>query len=524
MHMAISPIQAAGEDQQEVLAFLESGDAFGCFRPIRIDTHAASIFLEGDHAWKMKRAVCYPYLDFSTVAKRHAALAAELRLNRRTAPMLYRGLHKITRAGGKLTLDGPGEAVEWLLEMGRFPQEKLLAAVAEHGCLDDALLIRLTDHIAAFHRDAEIAGELSGWRRLGDVIAGNIVSMRAYPGALDPAKVAAWARQAQAAATAARSLLNARARNGRVRHCHGDLHLANVALIDGAPTLFDCLEFDTDLATTDILYDLAFLLMDLWHSGRRGEANIVFNRYLDVSPDDRDGAPLMALFMSVRAAIRAHVGAARAAAPGASAEAGAQAAGYLDLALEMLQPADAVLVAVGGLSGSGKSSVARALARHIGAPPGARVLRSDVVRKMLAGVAPETRLPSESYTPEASAQVYARLMSEAAALLRRGGSVIIDAMLASPDERNAFESLAASTGARLAGFWLEAPPELRVTRISARRNDASDADAEVATHQKAVAASDLEGWTILQADRGIGQLVDDIRQRLTAAGTPSKQP
>jgi predicted kinase len=142
---------------------------------------------------------------------------------------------------------------------------------------------------------------------------------------------------------------------------------------------------------------------------------------------------------------------------------------------------------------------------------------------MLAGVAPETRLPSESYTPETNAQVYARLVAEAETLLRQGGAVIIDAMLGSPDERTAFKSLAARTGAQMTAFWLEARPELRVARITARRNDASDADAEVAAHQQAVAASDLTGWTILQADRSIGQIVDDIRQRLRAAGRSSEQ-
>jgi len=239
--------------------------AFGAAPERRIDTHAAMIFLEGDRAWKMKRAVRFPYLDFSTPARRQAALAAELALNRRTAPMLYHAVHSINRSeAGQLAIDGPGEAVDWLLEMKRFPDEALLTAVAERGALDDAVAVRLADRIAAFHADAAIATDAAGLAPVRAVIDGNRASMLRYPAILAPAAVERLHRKTSARAAQLSALLDHRAAAGRVRHCHGDLHLANIVLLGGEPILFDCLEFDPALATIDVLYDLSFLLMDLW--------------------------------------------------------------------------------------------------------------------------------------------------------------------------------------------------------------------------------------------------------------------
>ena len=191
-------------------------------------------------------------------------------------------------------------------------------------------------------------------------------------------------------------MLDRRGAAGKVRRCHGDLHLRNVCLFEGKPTLFDCLEFSDELASVDVLYDLAFLLMDLEHRGLADFANLVLNRYLDLTGED-DGLAALPLFLSLRAAIRAHVTAAameRAAQSAAEPAMAAEARRYLELAAQFLRPRSCRLIAIGGLSGTGKSTLAAALAPCLGA----RVLRSDVIRKRLFGVAPETQLPASAYT------------------------------------------------------------------------------------------------------------------------------
>ncbi|MDX3911803.1 MAG: phosphotransferase, partial [Sphingobium sp.] len=171
--------------------------------------------------------------------------------------------------------------VDWLLEMRRFPDDALLTHKADRGELDERLLMRLADRISAFHSTAEADPTQAGAASFRRVVEGNIASMAAYPSILDPDQAKHLGDSLLQIADGMAPLLDARAREGRVRHGHGDLHLANIALIDGEPTLFDCLEFSVELATIDVLYDLAFLLMDLWHRDLRTEANIVFNRYLD---------------------------------------------------------------------------------------------------------------------------------------------------------------------------------------------------------------------------------------------------
>lgn len=288
----------------------------------RIETHAAFIFLTGDRAWKAKRPVRLAYLDFSSPARRRAALEAELRLNRRTAPDLYLGVHAVVRgADGALALDGTGAPVEWLLEMRRFPDGALLDEQVARGTLDPAILLRLADRLVAFHAEAAICPDPQGAARLRKVIDGNAASFAAAP-LLDPATVADLLERQRAALEEHAGLLDQRARAGRVRHCHGDLHLANIALVGGEAVPFDCLEFDAELATIDVLYDLAFLLMDLCRRDGCGEAARLLDRYLDRSPQDHAGVVLMPLLLSVRAAIRAHVAAARADRdPGAAQEA-----------------------------------------------------------------------------------------------------------------------------------------------------------------------------------------------------------
>ncbi|MGV1015577.1 MAG: AAA family ATPase, partial [Methyloceanibacter sp.] len=284
-------------------------------------------------------------------------------------------------------------------------------------------------------------------------------------------------------------LLRARARGGYVRHCHGDLHLRNIVEIDGQPVLFDALEFDDRLATIDVLYDLAFLLMDLGRGGLKTHANALLNAYLDRdgSSGNLAGLAALPLFLSMRAIIRAKVELLRAGkVEGADTEAARdEARAYFDLARKFLAPLPPRLIAIGGLSGSGKSAIARALAPGIGAFPGAVHIRSDVERKRLFGVAQDQRLPAAAYAPEISEQVYAMCRKRARLALQAGHAAIVDAVHARPEERAAIAALAAETGADFVGLWLEVPPEVMRQRVSAREGDVSDATPEVIDAQLA---------------------------------------
>jgi predicted kinase len=285
-------------------------------------------------------------------------------------------------------------------------------------------------------------------------------------------------------------LLDARRAQGFVKRCHGDLHLRNICLMNGRPTLFDAIEFNDDFAIIDVLYDLAFLLMDLRHAGLAKAASVVFNHYMELR-DDIYGLPLLPLMLSLRAQIRAHVTAAIAGhMPNPDALHG-EARRYLMEAADYLAPPTPRLVAVGGLSGSGKSRAARELAPYLGAP-GAVVLRSDVIRKRLAGCKPWEKLDKTAYTPDSSDRTYAALCSEAAVLLAHGIPVIADAVFSKPAERAAIQAVAEAAGVPFTGLWLESDPVIAEQRILMRRRNASDATPEVLQAQLAYDVGPLD--------------------------------
>jgi predicted kinase len=279
--------------------------------------------------------------------------------------------------------------------------------------------------------------------------------------------------------------LDQRRAQGKVRRCHGDLHLRNICVVEDRPVLFDCIEFSEAIASIDVLYDLAFLLMDLDHRGHRDLANLTLNRYLDLTAED-DGLAALPAFLALRAVIRAHVTATAAEhgwGTGDRAAAFAEARRYVDEAGAMLRPAPRRLIAIGGLSGSGKSSLALRLAPELGVPPGARVLRSDVLRKRRFSVMPEVPLPAEAYTAEVTVQVYRELGERAAMALDAGYAAVIDAVALREEERRTFADVAKAVGVPFTGLWLDAPGAAMRGRVTARQGDASDATVDVLDRQ-----------------------------------------
>ncbi len=377
------------DEQADAVAFLADPATHGGAPVEVIETHISRIFLSGDRAWKMKRAVHLPYADFSTPALRLTACQAELTLNRRTAPALYLRVRRLTRDADGIAFDGTGE------------------------------------------------------------------------------------------------------------------------LVDGRPLLFDCIEFNEQLASIDVAYDLAFLLMDLWHRGLAGLANLAANRWCDATGDDEAFA-LLPFFMAVRAAVRAHVIATQAeTADGGRDGLAAEARAYSALALALLAPSPVRLVALGGLSGSGKTTVAEALAPHLSPPPGARLLESDRLRKAMHGVAADIRLPPQAYAPGMSAQVYAQMTGRSTAILAQGAPVVANAVHDREPDRAAIEQAARAAGAGFLGVWLDAAPALLRQRVAARRGGASDATLAVLESQLQ-RTGDVAGWHRIDAGQPAARIVQRI--------------
>src|SRR5260370_4583076 len=342
-----------------------------------MDTHAASVFLDGARALKIKRAVRFPYLDYSTLEKRKAACDEEMKVNRKFAPRIYRRVVPITQsAQGSLEIDGDGTPVEFAIEMTRFDERQTIDHLAEAGPLDPDLVDAIADAIAASHVVAPLAPAEPWIKSILPIIESNTTAFRTaacFPaGDIDDLNDAS-----QSAFSRIPGLLEQRGEHGFVRRCHGDLHLANIVLIEHKPVLFDAIEFEPTIASVDVLYDLAFPILDFIRYDRHADANALLNRYLgETSNENIDALGALPLFMSLRAAIRANVLLARLG-RGSCEEADVtqSARVYFDLSLRVVVPPPPTLVAIGGLSGTGKSVLARALAPGVMPQPGAVVLR-----------------------------------------------------------------------------------------------------------------------------------------------------
>jgi aminoglycoside phosphotransferase family enzyme/predicted kinase len=506
---------SAANNQDAVFKLLSNPATFGVDEVRRSDTHSAVVFLAGDRVVKVKRAVRYPFLDYSTLAKRKSACRAELEVNRNFAPQLYRRVVPITlEADGSLALDGAGEPVEWAVEMTRFDENKTLDHLADRGELDDTLTAKLAVAVAAMHERAQKAGTASWIAALSDFITDNTAAFQKHGDLFPSRSIAELDRNSQLALARLRPLLIARGAGGLIRRGHGDLHLGNIAVIDGEPVAFDALEFDPVIAAGDVLYDLAFLLMDLVERGLERAANMVLNGYFSATrrDEDCDGLAALPFFLSLRAAIRAKVTVARLdLAPADSRRDIAQSASrYFDLALDLLVPAKPTVVCTGGLSGTGKSVLARSLAPALAPVPGALVFRSDVERKALYHVAENDRLPSNAYRAEVTETVYRIVTDKAGRVARAGHSTIVDAVFAKPEERAAIETAAVKAGADFHGLFLSADLPTRLSRIGTRGPDASDADTTVARKQEEFAIAAV-GWTIVDASGSPEQTLASAR-------------
>lgn len=505
----------ADDEEREICAFLRDPAAYGggAARVDVVETHIARVFLVGEDAYKLRKRVHLRFVNFSTLHARHAAAVREMEINRPHAPHIYLGLVPIVRTpDGRLQLGGRGEPIEWAVHMRRFPQEAVLTHREEQGPLSDELAKSLADMVARYHQDSPIAEKCDGARIFAPVVE-QLSAALAY-GHADVAE------RLVATFEGASQLLTERGNAGCVRRCHGDLHLGNIVLIDDVPVPFDALEFSEALATIDVLYDLAFLLMDLDARGDRQAANVVLNAYVAFEPvgGEIKGLACLPLFLACRAGVRAVVAMARSEQLAAEeqTEQRAEIRRHVALAAAYLDPPAPLLVAIGGLSGTGKSTIAARLASSVGPAPGALLVRSDVERKRLFGVPETQRLERQHYRIGTAQRVYSVLEDKARRALAAHHAVIVDAVFAKPEERIAIEAIARDLGREFVGLWLTAPAETLIERVERRRGDASDADRRVVKEQLGYDLGEI-AWRQVDASGTTSDSLAEACKALSAA-------
>lgn len=447
------------------------------------------MFVGPDCAWKLRKAVRLPYVDFTSCAARKAAALREFELNAGWAPTLYRRVATITQQPDGPALDGDGPVIDHVVLMAPVAAGDFLITQAHRQGLGPDTLDGLGDLVAAMHQTLPRSDAAPA---IVAMAAGNAET--ALKAGLPPARINAWHDAMAARLQALAPWMAQRSRDGFIRRCHGDLHLGNLCRHQGALLAFDALEFREDMAIIDVGYDLAFLLMDLDLRVGRAAANRVLNRYLARTGDVGLLAGLGA-FLSQRALVRAHL----------CRNSGEPWDAYLDYAEASLRPTRPVAIAIGGLPGTGKSTLARHLAPSIGAAPGAVILRSDEIRKRQHGVAPEQRLDREAYAPSATQRMLDRLFADLRTVLDAGHAVIADMSFGAPHFRTRMTEVAGATP--LVAVWLTAPLDVLEARVAARIGDASDATIDTLHHFAATDPGPI-AWPKLDATHP--NLVDQL--------------
>jgi len=457
-----------------------------------IETHISWVILTGDYAYKIKKPVNLGFLDFTSLQQRRFYCEEELRLNRRLAPKLYLEVAAITGSAERPVWNGAGDAIEYAVKMRQFPQQALLDRLLERGALTPQHIDALASRIAAFHGEVEVAGTGSPFGTPQRVLAPAVENFRQIRASLDsPADLAAldalqaWTEQQHAALA---DTFAQRKRDGFVRECHGDMHLGNIALVDGEVTVFDCIEFNDNLRWIDVVSEVAFLAMDLMDRKRTDLAWRALNLYLE-STGDYAGLAVLRYYLVYRAMVRAKVICIRAGQPSADRAATMERyRGYIDLAQGLAAPGAPGFIINHGLSGSGKTTLSQPMLEAIGAIR----IRSDIERKRLHGLAAlersESGIGGDIYAPDATALTYQRLAELARAAVEAGFTVIVDATFLQRSQRDAFRALAASLKVAFVICDFQAPAGTLRERIAQRLQhgrDASEADLAVLQRQLA---------------------------------------
>lgn len=470
-----------------------------------IQTHISYVVLTGDYAYKVKKPLDFGFLNYSSLHRRRFFCLEELRLNQRAASELYLAVLPVVQTGDSPQFgpalprpdqaepdtdpDQPqdhGDAVEYVVQMRQFPQDALLSTQFEQGKLDEALLLRLAEVVAEFHQQAGTNDTIRSYgdaTQIRQAIDENYAQTAAFIGGpqtqpqFDETKAYTdrfFAEQAD--------LLEQRQAADKIRACHGDLHLGNIALWQDQLFLFDCIEFNRPFRYVDVMFDIAYIVMDLVVQGRQDLATAFVNHYVERT-GDWDGLKVLPLYVSRQSYVRGKVMSFMLADPAidgdTKAKITAQAAPYYTLAWQYAQPQAGRLVLMAGLSGSGKTTTARALAQKLGAVH----LRSDAVRKHLAGLPLDQPGPDSLYTPEMSQRTYDRLLSLGTELAAAGYPVILDAKYDRVAMRKAAIAAANAQNLPLTILHCDAPAPVLEQRVAQRVGDIADATVSVLARQ-----------------------------------------
>lgn len=495
-------------------------------KPIIIETHISTVFLAGDYAWKIKKPVNFGFLDFSSLDRRRHFCDEELRLNRRLAPELYLDVVKITGTPDHPVIDGEGEALEYAVKMQRFQQDELFNHLLDKERLNDDLIRQVGRIAADFHAHAARAGMDTPYGSAEAAFAPmqqNFDQLRALITDQDQLeqlnRLEQWTQKRY---QALEGLLDQRKRDGYIRECHGDMHLGNIALVDGEVAIFDGIEFNDFFRWGDVMSEIAFLTMDLDHRGASRLSNIALNEYLENS-GDYAGLELLRFYQVYRAMVRAKVSSLRLAQELSEAERHEvleQYQGFVSLAEYYTRLDQPALIVMHGFSGAGKTVVSSKLAPALGAIR----LRSDVERKRLNDLSADSdasaAIAAGIYSREMTDLTYRHLAALAAKLLKCGFVVIIDATFLKKAQRDLFAGLTPQ--------WLildiaadEADLRQNIIQRQAQ-GDASDANLDVLEHQLQSHEPMTTDEPCLSMQWDAELPIEDIRSRLKLeAPTPS---
>ena len=509
-----APAQTLSPGQREVVAFLECPSSYPAHvETVRhIETHISHVFIADDLVYKLKKAVKFDFADFTSLDMRRFYCEEELRLNSRYAGELYLDVVPISRSGSSFCFAPGDEIVDYAVRMNRF--DKLFDELAVEGRLSEGMLSEATQEIATLHRSAERKPGFWGPEQVQRTLQFNLDFCSAFvPRLFSPEALHHLEMQTASAFETHRDLI-ARRQHTHVRAVHGDLHLRNICVYRGKALLFDGIDFNPQLSNCDVWADLAFLIMDLLFRGCESEATLVWNSYLQET-DDFEGLQLLDLYSSYRAAVRAMVNCISLQAHEAG-EAGStfaeEAKRYLALAGRCLEARPRAVVAVGGLSGTGKSTLASTLSRVLGAVH----IRSDAVRKHLCRLRPSERAPAHAYSEEMTERTYLGLMERAEYVLRSGRIAIVDAVFQTDAWRARIKALATRLEIPFIGLWCVAPSALTKERLRNRVGDISDADEKVLAMQERHSIGELT-WHSIDTSRDRAESAADATILIRAA-------
>ncbi|MGF1537070.1 MAG: AAA family ATPase [Elainellaceae cyanobacterium] len=450
-----------------------------------VQTHISYVLLTGEFAYKVKKPLDFGFLNYATLERRKHFCHEELRLNQRGAPEIYLEVLPITQQGADYALGGTGEPVEYTVKMRQFPQDTLLRHYFERGELTEERLLALASRIAAFHQAAPSSDYVRSFGEVSQVrqsIDENYDQTEQYIGGPQTQQQFDETRTyTDRFFEAQQALFRDRIDNGWIRECHGDLHLNNICYWQDRYMLFDCIEFNEPFRFVDVMFDIAYIVMDLEAGDRPDLSTLFLNAYVEQT-GDWEGLQVLPLYVSRQSYVRAKVTSFLLNDPSVSVEekqtATEIAARYYRLAWRYTQPRQGSLTLMSGLSGSGKSTVGR----QIAAQTGAIQIRSDAVRKHLGGVPLNQQGDQSLYTPEMTQKTYGRLADLAFKLIDAGYSVILDAKYDRVAHRGPVLAEAKSRQVLLKMVYCDAPEDIRGDRLQSRR-DIADATVEVMKKQ-----------------------------------------